>query len=217
MTIEYKHLKQHAPGGVYLIPSVESLRIFHGVIFIRRGPFTNGVFKFQVKLPDRYNGVESHPCITFSSYVFNPHVNAETGELDVKSAYPNWDPQRHYLVTVLTFLKKIFYMKTFSDEASANVEARNLARKSPELYRKKVESCVRESQKGVYVNDPGCTARFLEEKACYGVLADIMRKKLKDPATVTRQQILECVKEAGGKPETRRKSDVKSWYLKLRD
>lgn len=37
--------------------------------------------------------------------------NKQTGELDLKGAYPEWDPDRHFVVTVLTFVKKIFYMK----------------------------------------------------------------------------------------------------------
>lgn len=37
VTIEYKHLKAHAPGGVYLVPAYDSLRFFYGVIFVRRG------------------------------------------------------------------------------------------------------------------------------------------------------------------------------------
>lgn len=58
VTIEFKHLKSHSPGGVYLIPSLAELRTFYGVIFVRRGPFTNGIFKFQLKLPN----VRLFPC-----------------------------------------------------------------------------------------------------------------------------------------------------------
>ena len=105
VTIEYKHLKSHAPGGVYLIPSMNNLRHFYGVIFVRRGPFTNGIFKFQLRLPEKYNDVNMWPQITFTSFVYNPYVNPKTGELDIRSAYPEWNPSKHYLVTVLTYLK----------------------------------------------------------------------------------------------------------------
>ena len=62
-------------------------------------------------------------------------------------------------MTVLTYLKKIFYMKTFPSgtAAVANPEARDLATSDQAAYRKKVDACVRESQKSVFVNDPGCT------------------------------------------------------------
>ena len=95
LSIEYKHLKQHCPGGVYLLPSSHSLRTFHGVIFVRRGIFTNGIFKFVLECDPRYNDVNLHPRVTFSSYVYNPHVHPVTGELDLKVAYPEWDSSKH--------------------------------------------------------------------------------------------------------------------------
>lgn len=92
VTIEYKHLKSHAPGGVYLIPSLENLRKFYGVIFVRRGPYVNGIFKFILTLPPTYNDLNQHPEIVFVSNVYSPYVNPETLQLDIMTAYPRWDP-----------------------------------------------------------------------------------------------------------------------------
>jgi len=175
---------------------MDDLRHFHGVIFVRRGPFTNGIFKFSVRLPERYNDVNMWPQITFSSYVYNPHVHPKTGDLDVKSAYPRWDPHRHYLVTVLTYLKKIFYVKNFGEDAKANPEAKALAVKDPEAYRKKVESCVRESQKAVFINDPGCTARFTEENLSHQVLRDLLKRQLNEASQVNKQVVLNIIDKA---------------------
>lgn len=194
--IEFKHLKQHAPGGVYLVPSLNDHRHFYGVIFIRRGPYTNGIFKFQVRLPEQYNSLNSHPEITFSSYVYNPHVDPITGILDIKTAYPRWDPHRHYLVTVLTHLKKIFYVKTFGDDANSNPDAKRLSESDPEAYRKQVDHCVRESQKAVFVNDPGCTLRFTEETLAHQVLRDLLQRQVTDPNQVNKQVILNIVDKA---------------------
>lgn len=196
VTIEYKHLKQHAPGGVYVVPSLDNLRQFHGVIFVRRGPFCNGVFKFQIKLPERYNGTNAWPQIIFSSYVYNPHVDMETGELDVRTAYPQWDPHKHYLVTVLTYLKKIFYVKNFGDDAIANKEARDLSRSKPAAYKKKVESCVNQSQRSVFINDPGCTTKFTEDDVCHRVLREMLGNYTKDPSGLSRSMVLDLVTEA---------------------
>ena len=99
-------------AGVYLIPSMNDLRHFFGVIFVRRGPFTNGIFKFQLRLPEKYNDVNMWPQITFTSFVYNPYVNPKTGELDIRSAYPEWNPSKHYLVTVLTYLKVSCWVDT---------------------------------------------------------------------------------------------------------
>jgi ubiquitin-protein ligase len=228
VTIEYKHLKSHAPGGVYLVPSLTNLRHFFGLIFIRRGPFTNGIFKFQLKLPKEYNDTDKWPTIVFDSHVYNPYVNEETRELDIKTAYPTWDPSRHvsfaeavsllwlssflpnllltlnvavccfihqYLVTVLTFLKKIFYSKNFAD-AKANPAAKELSENDPDAYRRKVEECVEESQKNVYINRAGSTARFSEEAVSHRVLRDLLKHHVKDEKQVTKQAVLDQVEKA---------------------
>lgn len=197
VTIEYKHLKSHAPGGVYLIPSLDSLRKFYGVIFVRRGPFTNGIFKFELELPLKYNDLNQHPEITFTSFVYNPYVEAASGKLDLKTTYPRWDPSRHYLVTVLTFLKKIFYAKTF-DDAVANLEAKTLAQTNPTVFRTKVDTCVRESQKSVYdiAEDDDSTLRFSEEKLGHRVLRDLLKGTVKEPAQVSKNLILSMIDKA---------------------
>ncbi|CAJ1953639.1 unnamed protein product [Cylindrotheca closterium] len=195
VTIEYKHLKSHAPGGVYLIPAIENLRNFFGIIFIRRGPYTNGIFKFQLKLPPKYNDANTWPQITFSSYVYSPYVDEATGALDIKSAYANWDPSRHYLVTVLTYLKKIFYSKNFAD-AKANVTAKELAEKDPEAFRKKIDSCVRESQKNMYTNDEDSTAKFTEEQVSHRVLRDLLKHHIRNESQVTKQAVLAQIDKA---------------------
>jgi ubiquitin-protein ligase len=195
VTIEYKHLKSHAPGGVYLVPTLTDVRLFHGIIFVRRGPFTNGVFKFQLALPRLYNDKNQHPVIVFSTPVYNPHVDYDSGLLDISSAYPVWDPSRHYLVTVLTFLKKIFYAKTFKD-AVANPEAKTLQETDAVAYRSKVDACVRESQRQVFVNDPDSTAVFTEEELSHRVLKDLLKQNVSDPAAVSKHAILSMIDKA---------------------
>jgi ubiquitin-protein ligase len=195
VTIEYKHLKSHAPGGVYLVPTLTDLRLFHGIIFVRRGPFTNGVFKFQLALPRLYNDKNQHPVIVFSTPVYNPHVDYDSGLLDISAAYPVWDPSRHYLVTVLTFLKKIFYAKTFAD-AVANKEAKTLQQTDAVAYRAKVDACVRESQRQVFVNDSDSTAVFTEEELGHRVLKDLLKQNVSDPTQVSKHAILSMIDKA---------------------
>lgn len=198
VTIEYKHLKSHAPGGVYLVPSMNDLRHFYGLIFVRRGHFTNGIFKFELRLPLKYNDVNTHPQITFTSKVYNPYVYWETGELDIQSAYPSWDPSRHYLVSSLTLLKRIFYVKAGSmKDAKANPEAKKLMETDPEAYQKRVDECVRESQKNVFVDaNEECTANFREEVLAHRVLVDLLKQNVPDPAQVSKAAILSMIDHA---------------------
>jgi ubiquitin-protein ligase len=77
LAIEFKHMMKHAPGGVFLMPTLDDNRLCHGVIFVRRGIYRNGVFRFRLVLPRTYNSINSHPLITFTPPVFNPLVNME--------------------------------------------------------------------------------------------------------------------------------------------
>jgi ubiquitin-protein ligase len=206
VTIEYKHLKSHAPGGVYIIPSIDNLRKFYGVIFVRRGPYMNGIFKFTLDLPMKYNDVNTHPTITFTSRVYNPYVDPATGKLDILTMYPRWDPTRHYLVTVLTFVKKIFYAKSF-DDAVANIEAKELAINDPIAFTTNIHLCVTESNTLLYTkveNDDETngsnldipTIQFSEEIVAHRVLRDLLKETVKDPSTISKNVILSLVEKA---------------------
>ena len=183
LTVEYKHLKQNSPGGIYVVPSFADLRTWHGVIFVRRGMYASGVFKFRVELPPEYNDVGAWPRVFFTSRIYSPLVDADSGELDVKFAYPEWDPAKHYVVTVLTFLKKIFYIKDGFEgyEAPKNAAAaRAYADDAPEFLRE-VEACVRASGDKAALfdgdaGDPDRSLRFVDRDdgaldAFRGVLA----------------------------------------------
>lgn len=178
-----------------MIPSLDDLRRFYGIIFVRRGLYANGIFKFKLTLPHEYNSVDSHPHIVFFTDVYNPHVSPDTMELDIHAAYPSWDPSKHYLVTVLTFLKKIFYTKSFKD-ARADPSARRLSEEDPEQYRQRVEACVRDSQRDVFVNPDESTARCTDEELSHRVLRDLLRANVKDPQAVTKQAILSMIDKA---------------------
>ena len=77
LAIEFKYMMKHAPGGVYLMPCLDDNHELHGVIFLRRGLYRNGVFRFKVNLPRAYNSFNTHPQITFTPPLFNPLVDAE--------------------------------------------------------------------------------------------------------------------------------------------
>lgn len=183
LSIEYKHLKSHCPGGVFIVPSLDDIRLFHGVIFIRRGAFTNGIFKFTLTCPQNYNDVNTHPKVVFSSYVYNPHVHPRTGEVDITIPYPDWQPYKHFLVTVLTYIKKIFYIKDFNDLSEEeqlrlpNQEAYRMFLTDQEGYRRRVVECVRETQRCTYQSIPGSTIRFTEENDSHKYMRELLNER----------------------------------------
>lgn len=183
LSIEYKHLKSHCPGGVFIVPSMDDIRLFHGVIFIRRGPFTNSIFKFTLTCPLKYNDNNTHPKVVFSSYVYNPFVHPKTGEIDMTIPYPEWKPHKHFLVTVLTYIKKIFYIKDFSElseedkQRLPNQEAYNMFLTDQEGYRRRVAECVKEAQRSTYTSIPGSTIRFTEEESQHRIMRELLTER----------------------------------------
>lgn len=129
LAMEFKFLTRQAPAGVYMLPEIEDIRRLHGVIFIRRGLYTDGVFRFQIHLPDGYNDHNTHPIVLFTPPVFNPFIDPVTGELDLKveENMREWAPDKHFIITAVTFLKKAFYAKSYDAYSKLpNEEARHM-------------------------------------------------------------------------------------------
>ena len=128
-----------------MLTDYDDLRLWYGVIFVRRGLYGGGIFKFKYQLPPDYPGEGTRPTVTFTSRVFHPLVDPEVrmrpalaklshltrlrmqnGELELFSKFPKWDPELHYTVSVLTYIKKIFYSKDFSTDGALNEVANEL-------------------------------------------------------------------------------------------
>lgn len=53
--------------GIYVVPSVDSLRHWHGVIFLRKSHYRKGIFKFVIRIPEEYP--DASPRVFFTSKV----------------------------------------------------------------------------------------------------------------------------------------------------
>jgi ubiquitin-protein ligase len=129
LALEYKYLMKAAPVGVYLLPEFENIRVLHGVIFVRRGLYRDGVFRFRIDLPKEYNDINTYPLVTFTPPIFNPLVDMSTGKLEYSAdnSFTEWNPDRHHLVTLISFIKRIFFLKSYDEYPQVvNEEAREL-------------------------------------------------------------------------------------------
>ena len=219
LAIEYKHLLTHSPGGVYLLPSPTTQSHFVGVIFIRRGVYQNGIYKFTLTCPVGYNDVNKRPVINFTTPLLNPLVDPESNELDLTGAFPTWDPTRHYLITALTYLKKIFYLKSYnigttpdntdflgnnSDNITLphfpNMAAIEL-QGDPAAFRQAIVDNVNKSQQSVYENASADGSQsFTFSKAEAGA-HDLLKSMLyskggEEGERIGAEGVLDCVKEA---------------------
>ena len=140
--IEYKHLKHHAPRGMYVLPSFTDRRKWHGVVFLRQGLYKRGIFKFIVEMPESYPEDGARPTVRFLNHVFHPMVDPETGVLDLETKFPEWKTGEHYIVLVLNWVKKIFYLKDFSCPNPLNEEALRLIKADRNGFLRKLDDCV---------------------------------------------------------------------------
>ncbi|CAM9848765.1 unnamed protein product [Chrysoparadoxa australica] len=172
------------------MPSFEDIRRWFGVIFVRRGHYANAIFKFRVELPAEYNDKGTWPRVVFTTPIFNPLVDPVTKEFHIKYFYPQWDPHDNakccYMVGVLTYLKKIFYLDNeFYTKCPANMalnsEALKLYKTDKAQFIARVTACVQASQDTVYENEPGSSLPFTEPKPVH----DSLRQTVLAPYTDT--------------------------------
>jgi ubiquitin-protein ligase len=50
-------------------------------VFVREGPFKDGIFKFQINIPTSYPA--KAPEVTFITKVYHPFVDLKSGKLDL--------------------------------------------------------------------------------------------------------------------------------------
>ena len=73
LLVEYTSLKAYSPLGVYILPQIANMRVWHGVIFIRQGEYKGGIFRFKIDLP--YDYPMTSPSVFFHTYVYHPLIH----------------------------------------------------------------------------------------------------------------------------------------------
>eukprot|EP00455_Lapot_gusevi_P016283 TRINITY_DN1836_c0_g1_i14.p1 TRINITY_DN1836_c0_g1~~TRINITY_DN1836_c0_g1_i14.p1 ORF type:complete len:261 (-),score=16.09 TRINITY_DN1836_c0_g1_i14:177-959(-) len=148
-----------APPGVYMIPSVNDLRKWEGIIFLRAGQYKNGIFKFFLQIPESYP--EEGPRVFFTTPVFHPLIHPKTGELDLSIQFPTWQRNKHYLATAVAYVKRVFYKADMWEcPEPFNAQALKLWKGNVESFIRRCEECCRVSVESVYENQADATLRF---------------------------------------------------------
>jgi len=87
----------------------------------------------------------------------------QTNELDLRLKFPEWNPKEHFLVNVLLWVKKIFYLTSFDEYSNVpNSAAKELFDTNKEEYIRLVRQCVDESVTRRYENPEGFAFRVSE-------------------------------------------------------
>ncbi|KAH7149970.1 ubiquitin-conjugating enzyme/RWD-like protein [Dactylonectria estremocensis] len=73
---EFAGLKQACPEGMFVSLTPGDPTMWSGVLFVRNGPYTPAVLRFQISFPDSYPQLP--PLVTFSSDMFHPLITPLT-------------------------------------------------------------------------------------------------------------------------------------------
>lgn len=70
LLLEYATIKVRCPEGIYLTPSALNASVWTGIYFVRAGPYSSAILRFEISFPLTYP--EAGPLITFSTEIFHP-------------------------------------------------------------------------------------------------------------------------------------------------
>ncbi|OBZ86287.1 Protein crossbronx [Choanephora cucurbitarum] len=140
---EFANLRnpKHCPLGVYMMPSEHHLYVWYGVIFIHKGFYRSGAFKFKIELPENYPNAP--PTVSFLTEMFHPLVNID-GKLSIAQQFPVWRPYQDYTYHVLHYIKNIFkkaVLDSLNDKYCYNKEAYRLYRTEMAIFGKMAQQC----------------------------------------------------------------------------
>jgi hypothetical protein len=85
-----------------------------------------------------------------------------------------WNPEKHFILSALTFLKKIFYLKDYdSFQYVSNENARNLFNNNKNQFIENAQNFVRQSIDSVYDDQHKlCTLIFTEPKPAHELVRE---------------------------------------------
>ncbi|KAI9780977.1 MAG: hypothetical protein M1839_006416 [Geoglossum umbratile] len=70
LLVEFASLRYASPQGVYVGLSPDDHTLWSGVIFVRKGPYSPAILRFQISFPADYPSLP--PLVTFSTDIFHP-------------------------------------------------------------------------------------------------------------------------------------------------
>ncbi|KAL0076941.1 ubiquitin-conjugating enzyme/RWD-like protein [Phycomyces blakesleeanus] len=123
------------------MPSSDNLNVWYGVIFVHKGFYRSGVFKFRMTIPESYPNLP--PSVTFLTEMFHPLVDAH-GNVSMSQQFPTWRPYQDYILHVLHYLKNMFKKAVLDgllDKHCFNKEAYRLYRTDVGVFGKLAQQC----------------------------------------------------------------------------
>lgn len=103
---EYIFLQDERITQLYVIQSEQNPFLWFGVLFVDTGIYKGTVIRFNMLIDEKY---PNSPCpkIIFDPVPYHPLIDPETGLLDTKNAFPDWNTKTHKFHQLLYFVKRV--------------------------------------------------------------------------------------------------------------
>jgi ubiquitin-protein ligase len=143
LMIEFTNLRNvnHCPLGVYVMPSTDNLFVWYGTLFVHKGYYRNGVFKFRLNIPQEYP--EKPPQVCFLTELFHPLIDT-SGLFSLAQQFPTWQPNKDYIFHVLHYIKNAFkkvVLDNLAEPKCFNKDALKMYRTKPNIFAKLAQQC----------------------------------------------------------------------------
>lgn len=147
LLVEFASLRNASvcPTGVYVMPALDTLYLWYGVIFIHKGYYQGAVLKFRLDIPKSYPAFA--PTVTFITDTFHPLVD-QRGRFGIEAKFPKWVPQRDHIVDILRFLKasfKVGVLNSLTEDSCLNKQAYRMYHLELDLFIRLSEQCAKVS------------------------------------------------------------------------
>ena len=143
------HFTVHLPSLVRW--SISLSAEWMGVIFLRKGYYQSGIFRFCLCIPETFPDTQDLPRLRFEQPIFHPFIHPTELSLDLGRYFrEGWKPGTHHIYHALIFLQRAFYSLAGDLSAAPNQEAASLLQTSPQTARERIAESVRRSRELVY-------------------------------------------------------------------
>ncbi|CAO4382623.1 unnamed protein product [Caenorhabditis nigoni] len=151
LAAEFVEVCRNPIEGIFVSPSAKNKFAWYGVIFVRKGIFGGGIFRFKIEIPLEFPETSELPKVIFNQTIFHPLICIKSKELCLKRSFPDgWKSEKHSLRRVLIVLQRSFYSYDVDSDKCINPEASVLYKEHREKFREIAKECVEASRAMVY-------------------------------------------------------------------
>ncbi|ULT92587.1 hypothetical protein L3Y34_009994 [Caenorhabditis briggsae] len=151
LAAEFVEVCRNPIEGIFVSPSAKNKFAWFGVIFVRKGIFGGGIFRFNIEIPLEFPESSELPKVIFNQTIFHPLICIKSKELCLKRSFPDgWKSEKHSLSRVLIVLQRSFNSYDVDSDKCINPEASVLYKEHRDKFREIAKECVEASRAMVY-------------------------------------------------------------------